>query len=684
MAFSLSPSVQVVETNLAFNVVNLPSARTGFVVKSDTGPAYLIKSIPDESELEILFNQPTVFNFKDWFNGFNFLQYASSLFGVRPIDQSKITKNKALALDGGDADPLNLLALSTIQGFGQQDLYNGDIAEVTIPSLVVDSLSNFPIATFSEASGVFSFTGANNFLSKIEAIQLLQTGTTGQLTQSGSDIILISGTNPNFTAVWSSGFPPTGWSATLTVAETSSGSGQFVLNGTVDTIRLAFYRKWVTSLEDIGVAVCSNKPSWKENVSTDISSKFNSFFEFEPNFAGGEFAIIIFQKNADNTFTDREKWIVSYNSGSRDSFNRSNFVEEVLLTQSKYIYGVVSTASGTTDVNTGGSTLPLFHHVHFDTIYPRTVSSFPAAAYDPNGHTQADIDEAFDLFSDPETFDINILMAHENSLDKASNIANTRKDCIAIVGPHDETKLVGKTSATAVKFLTDEFGTVDADVDPLFTVHDTYSSVYGNLKYQFDKFNDTNRWMPLIGDIAGLYAETDLNNDPWFAPAGLNRGIIRNVIKLAFNPNKAGRDSLYINSINPVITVPGEGTGIVFGQKTATSIASAFDRVNIRRLLITIEKALTVALRPFMFEFNDTETRDRVKGVVNPFLAEIKARRGLFDFLTVVDATNNTAEIIDQNALVVDVFLKPTKVAEFIRVNVIVTRTGTDFTELAA
>ena len=215
------------------------------------------------------------------------------------------------------------------------------------------------------------------------------------------------------------------------------------------------------------------------------------------------------------------------------------------------------------------------------------------------------------------------------------------------------------------------------------TVHDTYSAVYGNLKYRFDKYNDVNRWVPLSGDIAGLYAETDINNDPWFAPAGLNRGIIRNVIKLAFNPNKATRDSLYVNSINPVITVVGEGTGIVFGQKTATSVASAADRVNVRRLLITIEKALATSLRPFLFEPNDTETRDRIKGLINPYLSEIRSRRGLFDFLVVCDSTNNTSFIIDQNQLVVDVYVKPTKTAEFIQVNVIVTNTGTDFSEIS-
>jgi phage tail sheath protein FI len=190
--------------------------------------------------------------------------------------------------------------------------------------------------------------------------------------------------------------------------------------------------------------------------------------------------------------------------------------------------------------------------------------------------------------------------------------------------------------------------------------------------------------LPVIGDVAGLMAETDYNYDPWWATAGLKRGVMRNVIKLAFNPNKANKDMLYFNSINPIVTVPGEGAGIILGQKTSTNISSAMDRLNVRRLLITVEKATATALRNFLFEFNDEATRSNILGMLNPYYEQVKSRRGVYDYLIVCSENNNTTEIIDQNALVVDIYLKPTKVAEFIRVNVIVTRTGANFSEVVA
>lgn len=766
MAFSLSPFVQVTETNLSFNVPNLPSSITGAVVTSDTGPAFDIIALGLDSELTSTFGNPDNNNFKDWFNVFNFLQYANSVRVVRPIDFAKAAKNTGIAMAGGDGDPSALAVMTTYQGIETGNIYNQTQAELKIPSLVASSFIK-SLMEFTEAAGTFTFTHRT----KLRNFQLTQKATTGAdsgvLIADSIDTVQVVGTSPNFrlllldetalggwnldgdltigtgegtsfaegelvtgsssgaTGIISAGgingdvltlesvtaaFLPTepvtgniSGAGTIDGEEldlnsalwTLSGSGPYVFSGTIETIRLQFYRKWVTSNQDIAIAVCSNAASWNQAVSTDLPSTFKSFFEFEPTFSAGEFAVILFTVSG-ATFTQipGEARIVNYSATGKDSFGRLNFAEEVYLNQSNYVYCAIDTDSSA-DVNTSNTTMPRLHHSTYETIYPRIGASealkatFPAAttsplngSYDGAGYTGADVDEAFDLWGDPETEDVQILMAHETSLNKASSIAAARKDCVAVVGPFDETQMVGKISSVATTNLTDEYGTVDADSDPLLQVHDTYSAFYGNMKYQFDKFNDTNRWMSVIGDVAGLYAETDLNNDPWFAPAGINRGVMRNVIKLAFNPTKASRDNLYINSINPIITVPGEGTGIVFGQKTTTSVSSAFDRVNVRRLLITIEKAVATALRPFVFEFNDVTNRDRIKGVINPFLAGIKARRGLFDFLVVVDETNNTPEIIDLNQLVVDIYLKPVKVAEFIQVNVIVTKTGTDFTEV--
>ena len=189
-------------------------------------------------------------------------------------------------------------------------------------------------------------------------------------------------------------------------------------------------------------------------------------------------------------------------------------------------------------------------------------------------------------------------------------------------------------------------------------------------------------YIPAAGHIAGLCAATDASNDPWFSPAGFNRGNLRGVIKLAFNPNQSSRDSLYKANVNPLVTFPGQGT-ILFGDKTAQPKASAFDRINVRRLFITLEKAISTAAKFSLFELNDEFTRAQFRNLVEPFLRDVKGRRGVTDFLVVCDETNNTGQIIDTNRFVADIFIKPARSINFITLNFVATRTGVEFNEIA-
>jgi phage tail sheath protein FI len=202
-----------------------------------------------------------------------------------------------------------------------------------------------------------------------------------------------------------------------------------------------------------------------------------------------------------------------------------------------------------------------------------------------------------------------------------------------------------------------------------------------NWKYQYDKYNDVYRWVPLNGDVAGLTARSDYVRDPWFSPAGLNRGQIRNVIKLAWNPTKADRDNLYVKGINPVLTFQGEGT-VLFGDKTMLSKPSAFDRINVRRLFITLENTVSRASRFSLFELNDQFTRAQFVALVEPYLREIQGRRGITDFRVVCDTTNNTPEVIDRNEFVGDIYIKPARSINFIQLNFVATRTGVSFEEV--
>ena len=211
----------------------------------------------------------------------------------------------------------------------------------------------------------------------------------------------------------------------------------------------------------------------------------------------------------------------------------------------------------------------------------------------------------------------------------------------------------------------------------------SYAVIDSGYKYTYDRYNDTYRYLPLNGDIAGLLVNTSINAQPWFSPAGLSRGQIRNVVKLAYNPSKAQRDELYTARVNPVVTFPGEGT-ILFGDKTALGYSSAFDRINVRRLFLVIEREIAKMSRTVLFEFNDDTTRTLFKNNVNPYLRDVQAKRGMYDFLVVCDETNNTPEVIDRNELIADIYIKPSKSVNFISLNFIATKTGVSFDESVA
>jgi hypothetical protein len=275
----------------------------------------------------------------------------------------------------------------------------------------------------------------------------------------------------------------------------------------------------------------------------------------------------------------------------------------------------------------------------------------------------------YDLYVDASDVDISFVIqgkARGTTLANyiIDNICEVRRDCVAFISPE----------------LTDT--TVDAIIGFTSTLSSsTYAVVDSGYKYQYDKYADVYRWIPLNGDIAGLCARTDDVRDPWFSPAGYNRGNVKNVVKLLVNPSKTQRDLLYKNSINPVITQPGQGT-VLFGDKTFTSTVSAFDRINVRRLFIVLEKTIGTAAKSTIFEFNDDFTRAQFKNLVEPFLRDVQGRRGIYDFRVVCDETNNTSQVIDANQFVGDIYIKPARSINFIQLNFVAVRSGVEFSEI--
>jgi phage tail sheath protein FI len=243
------------------------------------------------------------------------------------------------------------------------------------------------------------------------------------------------------------------------------------------------------------------------------------------------------------------------------------------------------------------------------------------------------------------------------------NIAETRKDCVAFVSPTKST-----SADSIVSFRNGLTST-------------SYAVIDSGYKYQYDRYNDIYRYIPLNGDIAGLCARTDETRDPWFSPAGFTRGQIKNLVKLNFNPNQAERDLLYKNGVNPVVTFPGRGT-VLFGDKTMLAKPSAFDRINVRRLFIVLEKAISTAAEFALFEFNDEFTRAQFKNLVEPYLREVQGRQGITDFKVICDTTNNTGDVIDRNEFVGDIYIKPARSINFIQLNFIAVRSGVEFNEI--
>ena len=303
--------------------------------------------------------------------------------------------------------------------------------------------------------------------------------------------------------------------------------------------------------------------------------------------------------------------------------------------------------------------------------------------------TLGEISTGYELFENTENFDVDFLLMGSGSGTKSTvqakankiiQVAEIRKDAIAFISPNRGTFINDGTVGTV---------TVNNDSEITKQVVEFYSPItsttYGvfdsGYKYMYDRFSDTFRYVPLNGDIAGTCARNDLTQFPWFSPAGNSRGAILNAVKLAYNPSKLQRDSLYSNRINPVIFQPGDGI-ILFGDKTGFGKASAFDRINVRRLFIYLEDAISAAARDQLFEFNDEITRTNFVNIVEPFLRDTQAKRGIFDYVVICDETNNTASVIDNNEFVADIFIKPARSINFIGLTFVATRTGVSFEEV--
>lgn len=348
---------------------------------------------------------------------------------------------------------------------------------------------------------------------------------------------------------------------------------------------------------------------------------------------------------------------VSRSTTARDSQGAVTYFKTVINNTSKYIYaGPENPAAGESDVTL-------------------------ALGVDAYSTTVATITAAFDLFDNTEETQVDFILCggslsteadQVTKAQKAISIATIRKDAIAFVSPHNGLLSISSASGKRDDIITffDSVGTSNS-----------YSVFDSGYKYIYDKYNDTYRYIPCCGDVAGLCVQVSSTQEDWFSPAGLNRGNLKNVVKLAYSPSQTDRDKLYLKRVNPIATFPGQGT-VLFGDKTALATPSAFDRINVRRLFLAIEKRIGQLAKTVMFEVNDETTRTAFYSSANSYLSEVQAKRGVVDYLVVCDTSNNTPDVIDRNEFVAEIYIKPTRSINYITVTFVATRSGVEFSEV--
>ena len=421
----------------------------------------------------------------------------------------------------------------------------------------------------------------------------------------------------------------------------------------------------------LAVSVCDNSANFN-------AWSYKSFFtsapgtsEYATNAGGSNDELHIVVLDQDGLFTGTQGTVLEtygfVSKASDATLNGStNYYRQVLFNQSKYVYSTDPVDYANTASTWGQTANRVFATLADNQTVSLTNGSDATVL-------QGDLELAYDLFSNKELIDISLVLTGDASANVQQyvidNVVNSRKDCVAFISP---------PSSSVVNNAGSETTSIASWLSSLARTS-SYVVADSGWKYMFDKYNNVYRYIPLNGDIAGLCVNTDTVRDPWFSPAGFNRGAIKNAIKLAWNPNKTQRDVLYSAGVNPVVSFPGQGI-VLFGDKTLQNKPSAFDRINVRRLFIVLEKSIAKAAEFSLFEFNDEFTRAQFVALVTPFLRDVQGRRGITDFRVVCDTTNNTPQVIDTNQFVGDIYIKPARSINFIQLNFVAVGTGVDFT----
>jgi phage tail sheath protein FI len=633
MAFQLSPGVNVSEIDLTTIVPSVATSIGAFAGQFAWGPVGEVITVSDEVRLVDRFGKPDSVNYEYWFSAANFLAYSNNLKVVRAANTTSTlnaTANGTGVLIKNQDDYLDNYSTSNSGRGIVTAKYAGALGNTLRVSICASSAafsSNLTVTDSLRANAVGSGETTININGSANAAANLQSGDLVSV-DGGTTYIRVASVN-----------------ATAIIVASAPG---------IVTAGVPVLRKWQYA-DTFGIAPGTSDYATAAGGSND------------------ELHVIVvdedgqFSNGVANTVLEKFAF-VSKASDAKFGDGATNYYVNVLNQRSRYVWWTAHA-----DGNSGWGTAAA--GTTYDAANGMRNPTYRSLAGGSNGTiTAGNINTAYGLFANPDSVDISLIVSGPGDATVAgylvSNIAETRKDCLVFLSP---------TKASVVDNIGSESAAVITYRDSLTS--SSFSVMDCGYKYQFDKYNDVYRWIPLNADIAGTCARTDIERDPWFSPGGFNRGVIKNVVKLSWNPTKAERDNLYVKGINPVVTFQGEGT-VLFGDKTMLSKPSVFDRINVRRLFIVLEKSIAKAARSSLFEFNDQFTRAQFVNLVEPYLRDVQGRRGITDFRVVCDESNNTPNVIDSNQFVGDIYIKPARSVNFIQLNFVAVRTGVSFTEV--
>lgn len=635
MAFQVSPGVNVSEVDLTTVVPAVSTTQGGIAGHFNWGPVEQRVLVTTEDQLVTQFSKPSTDTYETFFTAANFLSYGNALYVVRANSTgiqnatSNAANTTATLVKNSDDYDNNYSAgiLNVGEWIAKYPGALGNSIKVSVcPSSTAyqSTLSG----TYSITSNTTTMTTSANQASTLVAGDILEVGLEGGAKQN----IKVASVAANGT--------------TITLATTYTGDAV--------TANTSLVRKWEYSTNT------NRAPG-----TTDYATNTNSTND----------AMHIAVVDEDGLWTGVKGTVlevfenVSKASDAKDTSGASNYYKNVVNSKSRYVWWAAHNGDNTSAGSASNGV------TYGAPATNQTVSLVNGA--DGSPATAGELTLAYDKFKNSEDVDLSFIMmgglGQTVSTHAINNIAEVRRDCLICLSPPSEVVVDnaiydGREAEQVVAY---------RDLLP----SSSYAVMDSGWKYQYDKYNDIYRWIPCNGDTAGLMVRTDSVRDPWFSPAGFNRGNIKNVVKLAWNPRKADRDTLYKNGVNPIVTFPGQGT-VLYGDKTMVGQPGAFDRINVRRLFIVLEKAISTAANFTLFEFNDEFTRAQFRNLVEPFLRDVKGRRGITDFKVVCDQTNNTTGVIDRDEFVGDIYIKPNRSINFIQLNFVAVRTGVEFSEI--